>query len=65
MDKEFDGSDLEIKYSLLLQMIFESAIDFNEILIPDNSKKYGFKLIQRDKINENKIDSFENYLIKT
>ena len=65
LDKEFDGSDFRNQIqSYFYQMIFESAIDFSEILIPDNSKKYGFKLIQRDKINENKIDSFENYLVK-
>ena len=63
--KEFDGFDLVNQIqSYFYQMIFESAIDFSEILIPDNSKKYGFKLIQKDKINENKINNFENNLVK-
>lgn len=65
LDREFDGNDLVNQIqSYFYQMIFESAIDFSEILIPDNSKKYGFKLIQKEKINENKIDNFENYLVK-
>ncbi len=63
--KEFDGSNsIEQIQSYFYQMIFESAFDFSEILFPDKSKKYRFKLIHKDKINKNKIDILEKDLVK-
>ena len=64
-EKEFDGFDLAYQtQSYFYQMVFESAIDFSEILIPDNSNNYGFKLLPIDEINENKINNFGNNLVE-
>ncbi len=64
-NKEFDGStSMEKIQSYFYQMIYESAFDFSEILFPDESKKYRFKLVRKDRINKNKIDILENDLVK-